>query len=101
MEGGSESFEDLVSRVRNGVIIYETIGEWLSNPVSGYLNATITYGELLEDGVFRGVIRGAIISGNFYNLLKESIEGLSKELGNIYGYYAPALMLRDATISSR
>ena len=101
MEGGSESFEDLVSRVRNGVIIYETIGEWLSNPVSGYLNATITYGELLEDGVFRGVIRGAIISGNFYNLLKESIEGLSKELGNIYGYYAPALMLRDVTISSR
>ncbi len=101
VEGGSEGLESLLSRVRRGLVVYETIGEWLSNPVSGHLNATITYGELLEDGEFKGVVRGAVMSGNFYHLFKYSIESLSRELENVYNVYAPAIMLRDVVVSSR
>jgi PmbA protein len=101
MEGGSESFDSLLSSVRRGLVVYETIGEWLSNPVSGHLNATVTYGELIEDGEFKGVVRGVVISGNFYNLFKDNIEGLSRELDNMYNVYTPAVMLRDVTISSK
>jgi PmbA protein len=101
MEGGSESFDSLLSSVRRGLVVYETIGEWLSNPVSGHLNATVTYGELIEDGEFKGVVRGVVISGNFYNLFKDNIEGLSRELDNMYNVYTPAVMLRDVTVSSK
>ena len=101
MEGGSESLDSLLSSVRRGLVVYETIGEWLSNPVSGHLNATVTYGELVEDGEFKGVIRGVVVSGNFYNLFKDNIEGLSRELDNVYNVYTPAVMLRDVTVSSK
>jgi PmbA protein len=101
MEGGSESLDSLLSSVRRGLVVYETIGEWLSNPVSGHLNATVTYGELIEDGEFKGVVRGVVVSGNFYNLFKDNIEGLSRELDNVYNVYTPAVMLRDVTVSSK
>jgi len=101
MESGLENLEDMISKVRRGIVVYETIGEWLSNPISGHLNATITYGELYEDGVFKGVIRGAIVSGNFYQLFKYNIESVSRDLGNLYNVYTPAITIRDAVISAR
>jgi hypothetical protein len=42
-----------------------------------------------------------VVSGNFYNLFKDNIEGLSRELDNMYNVYTPAVMLRDVTVSSK
>lgn len=93
--------EEMIQETKNGVFIEETIGEWLSNPVSGNLNATITHGYLIENGELTKPIKGVVISGNFYELLKNGIELVGNDLRNSMQNYSPTVKLSKITIAGR
>lgn len=99
VEPGREPMDRMVEESGKVLVVYETVGEWLSNPVNGYLNATITYAELYEKGVFKGVVRGPIASGNIYELLKNNLLGLSRETEISHGILTPAIMIDNVTLS--
>jgi PmbA protein len=93
--------EEMIQETKNGVFIEETIGEWLSNPVSGNLNATITHGYLVENGELTKPIKGVVISGNFYELLKNGIELVGNDLRNSMQNYSPTVKLSKVTIAGK
>ena len=47
---GSASLGELLSDCRECLLVCQTIGYWLSNPVSGHVTATVTHGYLARRG---------------------------------------------------
>jgi PmbA protein len=98
---GTASLEEMIHETKKGIFIEDAIGEWLSNPVSGNLNATITHGYLIENGEFTKPIKGVVISGNFYEILKSGIEFLGNDLRNNMQNYSPTVKLSKITIAGK
>lgn len=98
---GKASPEEIVKETKRGLYIEETIGEWLSNPVSGNLNATVTHGYLIENGELSKPVKGVVISGNFYELLKSGIELVGNDLINSMQNYSPTVKLSKVTVAGK
>jgi PmbA protein len=98
---GKASSEEMIQETKKGIYIEETIGEWLSNPVSGNLNATVTHGYLVENGELAEPIKGVVISGNFYELLKNGIEIIGNDLRNSMQNYSPTAKLTQLTVAGK
>lgn len=96
---GKASSEEMIQETKKGIYIEETIGEWLSNPVSGNLNATVTHGYLVENGELAEPIKGVVISGNFYEVLRNGIEMIGNDLRNREQFYSPTVKLTQLTIA--
>lgn len=101
LKPGEASIEEMTRGTKKGIYIEETIGEWLSNPVSGNLNATITHGYLVENGELTEPIKGVVISGNFYELLKNGIEIIGNDVRNSMQNYSPTVKLTQVTIAGK
>lgn len=101
LKPGEASPEEMTRGTKKGIYIEETIGEWLSNPVSGNLNATITHGYLVENGELTEPIKGVVISGNFYELLKNGIEIIGNDVRNSMQNYSPTVKLTQVTIAGK
>lgn len=99
IESGTKSASELIGELRRGLIVYETIGEWLSNPVNGYLNATISNGVLVEDGNVVHGVKDVVIAGHIYELLSNKLIAISKERSKIYNMIIPAILLDDVVIA--
>jgi len=99
LKPGEAALEEIIQETRQGVYVEETIGEWLSNPVSGELNATVTHGYLVEDGELSDPIKGVVISGNFYELLRDGVEMVGRDLRNNMQNYSPTIKAAQLTIA--
>lgn len=54
LKPGDYELDEMIEETSKGVYVLKTIGEWLSNTISGYLNATVTHGYLIVNGLYRG-----------------------------------------------
>ncbi|RLF35815.1 MAG: hypothetical protein DRN03_04610 [Thermoplasmata archaeon] len=77
----------------------ETIGEWLSDPVRGFLNANVSHGYLIRNGELAEPVSGVMASCSFFEAMKEAMDAFSRELENYLGFYAPAVRIRGVSIS--
>ncbi|UCE44065.1 MAG: TldD/PmbA family protein, partial [Candidatus Bathyarchaeota archaeon] len=101
LKPGETSPEEIIQETRKGIYIEETIGEWLSNPVSGNLNATVTHGYLIENGELAKPVKGVVISGNFYEILKDGIAIIGNDLRNSGQNYSPTVKLSQLTVAGK
>ncbi|MEM2240467.1 MAG: TldD/PmbA family protein [Candidatus Bathyarchaeia archaeon] len=99
LKPGDYELDEMVGETSKGVYILKTIGEWLSNPVSGYLNATVTHGYLIVNGSIEGRVKGAVIGGDFYQIMKDKVVGLSKDLHGRGNSYSPHVKLERVQLS--
>jgi PmbA protein len=93
--------EEILRDTKEGLYVETTIGEWLSDPVGGSLTATVTHGSLIKNGELTDNIKGAVISGNFYEILKNGIETVGNDLRNSDGYYSPTVKLVGLTVAGK
>lgn len=101
LKPGGVSPEEIIQETNQGIYVVESIGEWLSNPVSGELNATVTHGYMVEKGELTEPIKGVVISGNFYELLKDGVEMLGSDLRNNMQNYSPTVKIAQLTIAGK
>lgn len=99
LKTGDAEPEEMIRETKRGIYVDTTIGEWLSNPVSGNLNATITHGYRVENGELTKTLKGIVVSGNFYELLQKGIESLGKDLKNSAENYSPTVKLVGVTMA--
>lgn len=98
---GTTSAEDIIRDTRSGVYVAETIGEWLSDPISGKLSATITHGYIIENGKFTQPIKGMVFSGDFYEILRKRIEIIGNDSANYAQNYSPTVKVTELTIAGK
>lgn len=101
LQPGDAELEELIRDVQNGLFIEETIGGWLSDPVSGNLNATISQGYLIENGELGQPIKGMILSANFHELIKDQIDLIGNDLNNDMQNYSPSIRIRELTVAGQ
>lgn len=99
LSAGNIDTERILEDTKSGIYIEETIGEWLSNPVSGNLNATITHGYMVKNGELAEPVKGIVVSGNFYELLKTGIESVGNDVRNRQSTYSPTVKLKEVAIA--
>lgn len=101
LQPGGARLEELIRDVQNGIFIEETIGDWLSDPVSGNLAATVSQGYLIEKGELTQPIKGMVLSANFHELMKDQIDLIGNDLKNNVQNYSPSIRIRELTVAGQ
>jgi PmbA protein len=96
---GDWTMEEEIRETQHGIYISDVIGEWLSNPISGELNATITHGYLIEKGEITQPVKGMVLAGNFHQLMKEQITAIAQDTDHTGNNYSPTVKIQKLTLS--
>jgi PmbA protein len=107
MTGGEKPYAELLSEVKDGVIVDSIMGIMMGNLVAGDFSGNVEYGLKVEGGEIKGRVKDTMIAGNVYKLFKDNLVALSKEvvrtglMGFIGSHEYPYVVLRDVAISSK
>ncbi len=101
LKPGNAKREEIIEETRKGLLVVDVIGEWLSNPISGEMSATVVVGYLVENGEIKKPVKGIMISGNFHQIIKDGIELIGDDITNVGGVYAPTIKVSEMTIAGR
>lgn len=95
-KGSSESFAE---DVRRGIVVYEVIGSWMSDPTTGQVKATVTHGLLIERGRPVRPVKGVVMGGNIYRLLSENLQEVGGNVEVVGNAVVPSLWVSDVDIA--
>ncbi|MCE4619123.1 MAG: TldD/PmbA family protein [Desulfurococcales archaeon] len=101
IKGLQKNIDELISDVERGVIVVRTIGSWMSNPVSGQINATVSFGFLVESGSVSRPMKGVVVTDNIYEVLGDRFVGASEPVECRGHVCTPILRARDVTFSGK
>jgi len=87
--------------IRKGIIVFGVIGSWMSNPVNGAIQATITHGLYVENGEIKYPVKGVVMGGNYYNYLKQDLIALGKDIVNYSHIYAIPILVDNVPIAGK
>ncbi len=96
---GDSGIDEMIKETKKGICVLEVIGEWLSNPISGQLSATVTNGFLIEKGALTTPVKGVIVSGNFFEILERGIEMVGDDVDNSGKCYCPSLKISSLNVA--
>jgi len=91
--------DEVIKETTKGLYVVETIGEWLSNPISGDVSATVSSGFLIEDGELGRAVKGVIVSGNLFDILKGKMDLRANDLDISGSVYAPTTQVLGMTVA--
>jgi PmbA protein len=97
---GEVKLEDLQREVKKALIVYETIGQWMSNPFNGDVKATVTHALLVENGEVKGPVKGVLVTGNIYEWLGSKLNGLGRETFASEGIVAPGVWVEKVKVAT-
>lgn len=68
---GDTSFDDMVSDIKEGLIVEQLMGAAQGNVLGGDFSGNVLLGFKVENGRIVGRVKDTMVSGNIYQLLKE------------------------------
>ncbi len=96
VEPGSISLKDLVGNSKNAMYVNKF--SWLHpNPITGEFGATIDNAYLIENGKLTQPIKGGIVSGNIFEMIK-NISGISKETRIVMNSKVPFIKFKNLSL---
>jgi PmbA protein len=98
---GDATREELLGDTKRGLYIHEVIGDWLSNPISGTLNATVTNADLIEAGQLTHAVKGVMVSADFFAIIKDEATLLADDVDNAGSTYAPSVKTPKVMVIGR
>ncbi len=100
IEPGDASLQEMITEINKGYLLLGVQGAHSSNPESGEFSVAASPLWKIENGEIIGSVRGAMVSGNIYNLLK-NVLFVSKEQKTIFNMYLPYIAFRDVNIITK
>ncbi|RLG80701.1 MAG: TldD/PmbA family protein [Thermoprotei archaeon] len=97
----AEDLESMIGMIKRGIIVYGVIGSWMSNPVNGAIQATVTHGLYVENGEIKHPVKGVVMGGNYYNYLKQDLMALGKDIENYGHIYAIPILVDKVPIAGK
>jgi PmbA protein len=98
---GDAKPDELIKETRNGILVLTTIGEWLSSPMSGELSAAVTNGILVKNGELSDPVKGVIVSGNFFDMIRSGIDLVADDTRNDGNFYSPSVRVREMSVAGK
>jgi PmbA protein len=88
---------DILVETRNGVIVNSVIGAHTANPISGDFSVEARNSFIISDGEVASPIKSMMISGNFFELLK-NIDGAGKDIRRMGNIITPTLRVSNMKV---
>ena len=98
---GTASFDETVKETKNGLYLEELIGVWLSNPISGYLSATVANAMLIEKGELTRPVKGVLVSGNFFEILRGGVDLIGRDVDHAGNSYSPTVRVASMSVTTQ
>ncbi len=96
---GTKSEKDLIRSIDYGLLIEDVIGQGQGNTISGAFSNTVNLAYVIKKGEVIGRIKDISIAGNTYEILKDSVGELGKELDTSSGSSrTPALLVSALSV---
>jgi len=70
-EAGTKKIEDMISKTKKGILVYEILGFHTNKITTGDFSLTISSGKVIKDGNFKETITNLNLTGNLKELFKE------------------------------
>ncbi len=93
--------DEMIGMIRRGIIIYRLIGSWMSNPVNGSVQATVTHGFYVENGEIKYPVKGVVIGGNYYDYLGGKLLALGDMVINYGSIYAVPVLIDKVSVAGK
>ncbi len=91
----------MISGLKRGIVIEQTMGAWTGNPYSGQVTGNIALGFLVVDGVPVGRVKDCMFSVNVFRHLSEDLLSLSKEVKCVGDTTLPWALVRNVSVSAK
>ena len=101
LASGELSYADMLSDIKEGVLIDMTMGAWAGNPYGGQVSGNISLGYKIENGRLVGRIKDAMFSVNIFSALAGQLHSLSREQVWHGNNLFPYIRLNDVNISAK
>mgnify|MGYP000726683418 CR=1 FL=1 len=101
VSSGDAPLKDMISSIKDGIIVEEVIGGGQSNTIGGEFSVNVSLGFKVENGEVKGRVRNTMISGNVYELLKNNLVALSTEVETHNSITTPYFMFRDLSVAGK
>lgn len=99
LEPGKGDPYEFSKDVRSGLIVYEVIGYWMSNPYTGNTKATVTHGLLVKNGEVVKPVKGVVIAGNVYEWLGGKLVAIGSDEVCYQGILTPSIWIRGVNVA--
>jgi PmbA protein len=96
---GNTSYDHMLSGIKEGILVDEYIGGGQSNVMAGEFNVNLTLAFKIENGVITKSIKDTMLSGNVYEIFKNS-PVFSDELHQRSSFYIPYLLADNLSLTS-
>jgi PmbA protein len=101
LKKGNARKDELIEDTKEGILVLNTIGEWLSNSLSGALNVTVTNGVLVRNGELSDPVKGVIVSGNFFEMIRNNIDLVADDIRNDGSFYSPSVRVQQMSVAGK
>ncbi len=85
IQGGDVSFKELIKDIKEGLLVESLLGLGQTNILAGAFSNPVNVAFKIENGEVVGRVKDVSIAGNTYELLKNNLGGLSREVELVYG----------------
>jgi len=98
---GDTAFDDMVSDIKEGLIIEQLMGAEQGNILSGDFSGNVLLGYKVESGKIVGRVKDTMVSGNIYQLLKDitAVGSDARWVGS--SVYTPSLYCPSLSVASK
>lgn len=85
IQGGDVPFKEMIKDIKEGLLIDSLLGLGQTNLLAGAFSNPVNVAFKIENGELVGRVKDVSIAGNTYELLKDSLGGVSQEVEMVYG----------------
>lgn len=98
---GHKPLAELVKNMKRGIIIHDLLGAGQSNLLAGDFSANIGLGFVVEGGRIAGRVKDAMVAGNIYQMLRDNVGEVSRDVESQGHYLTPAILFQDVSIAAK
>ena len=100
IEPGALAFHELVSQIRDGLLVDELLGVGQGNVIGGAFSHPVALAYRIINGDVVGRVKDVAVAGVVYELLKR-VAGLGKEVQWIGSMGVPAMVIEGVSVTGR
>ncbi|MBI4055196.1 MAG: TldD/PmbA family protein [Elusimicrobia bacterium] len=97
LEPGPKKRQELIRDTSEGILLQEVMGMHTADPISGEFSVAAS-GLHIQNGELRQALQGAMLSGNFLELLK-NVDAVAEDLTFYGGWGSPTFRVQDLMVA--
>lgn len=99
IEPGKRNLEQITQDVDKGIVVFELIGYWMSDFVTGSVKATATHGLYIERGEIVRPVKGIVIGGNIYEMLSSDLVEIGGDVEVVGNIVMPSMWIKNVRVA--